>query len=277
MKKRFLLTRSRASDYQFVGEQPDKRWWTAFSTVTNFERPSIVVEAQSTSTWRAHLTAMQSTRSDRVGTLIRYSLALEGGADDAEELRRLVAAWLAPGGRSKLAAALDVMFPEAELETWLEPDGSPDPSDVRGRLDAFFKDAEEASEFDADGEVVGGAAVRADDVKLFLHAITTISDREYDVLLVSSSRDAAGLKTDGALLDRSWMAIDREGKRYEKKKPAVEVKPGPARSVPPKPGFNLFWFIAVMIAALIALVLLVAARTSRGEGPRPPQNTNTSH
>lgn len=266
--KRFLLTRSRASDYQFVGEQPEGRWWTTFSTVTNFERPSVLIEARPSSQWRAYVTAMQSTRSDRVGTLIRYSLALTGGKDDAAGLRSLVAAWLAPGGGAKLAAALDERFPEAELERWLEPDGAPDPSDVRGRLDAFFKELEEASELDADGEVMGGAAVHADDVDLFLQAITTISEGEYEVLLVSSSRDAAGLGTDVALLDRSWMAIDRGGKHHEKKKPGFEPQTGSSDRPRSEPGINP-WIVAGILA-LIILGLFIATRTPPGERPPPP-------
>nr|MBK7068881.1 hypothetical protein [Deltaproteobacteria bacterium] len=102
--------------------------------MTHFERPSIVIKAPPNSDWCAYVTAMQSTRTDRIGTLIRYSLALEGGADDAEGLRRLVAEWLAPGGRSRLAAALDDQLKEDELERWLEPDGAADPEVVRERL-----------------------------------------------------------------------------------------------------------------------------------------------
>nr|MBK7068882.1 hypothetical protein [Deltaproteobacteria bacterium] len=56
-------------------------------------------------------------------------------------------------------------------------------------------------------------------MKQFLQAITKISEGEHEVLLVSSSRDVAGLKMDGALLKPSWMAIDREGKKHHEKTP----------------------------------------------------------
>jgi len=259
-----------------VGHKPNERWWTKYDTVTHFERPSIVIEVPPNSDWRAYVTAMQSTRTDRIGTLIRYSLALEGGADDAEGLRRLVAEWLAPGGRSRLAAALDAQFKEDELERWLEPDGAAAPEVVRERLEKFFESLKDASDLDAGGEVVGGAAVRADDVKRFLQAITKISEGEHEALLVSSSRDVAGLKTDGALLDRSWVAIDREGKHHEeKKKTRVEPQAGPTHSARPEAGINL-WLI-VGIAALILLGLLVATRPPPRESPRPPDGgTNSS-
>jgi len=270
--KKLLLTRSRASDYQFVGEQPNGRWWTAFSTVTNFERPSILIDAQSAPTWRAYVTAMQSKRSDRVGTLIRYSLALEGGKDDVAGLYSLVAAWLAPGGGARLAAALDERFPETELERWLEPDGAPDPSDVRGRLDTFFKELEEdVPALDTDGEVVGGKSVRADDVKLFLHAITEISGGEYDVLLVSSSRDVAGLEMDVALRNRSWMAIDRggeHGEHQQKKNSGFSPETGsPHRSR--SASWKNPWVIAGVMA-LVVIGFLIATRPPPRPSPPPP-------
>ena len=270
--KRFVLTRSRASDYQFVGDKPKERWWTRYDTVTHFERPSIVIKAPPNSEWCAYVTAMQSTRTDRIGTLIRYSLALEGGADDAEGLRRLVAEWLAPGGRSRLAAALDDQFKEDELERWLEPDGAADPEVVRERLEKFFESLKDTSDLDAGGEVVGGAVVRANDVKQFLQAITKISEGEHEVLLVSSSRDVAGLKMDGALLKPSWMAIDREGKKHHEKKNAGFIpEAGSADRPRPEPGINWNpWVIAGLLIALGLLVALVLTRTPPGESPPPP-------
>ncbi|MBK6533486.1 MAG: hypothetical protein IPF99_29020 [Deltaproteobacteria bacterium] len=106
-------------------------------------------------------------------------------------------------------------------------------------------------------------------MKLFLHAITTISEREHDVLLVSSSRDAAGLATDIALRDRSWMAIDRGGAHREKK-PEVEPQAIPADSARSEPGINWTLWIGVGILALTALGLFIATRPPPGERPPPP-------
>jgi hypothetical protein len=129
----YLQTRGtgRAGDYAFLGEAPAVPWWRAYRELTAFEHPTLLVVADGSS-WQAYLSGIPSARTDAVGTVVRYTLALTGGAAAASTDCALaaVAAWVddvaaaidgalatavapSPGA---LSAALDARFPADEVD-----------------------------------------------------------------------------------------------------------------------------------------------------------------
>jgi hypothetical protein len=128
----FLQTRgtARATDYAFLGVAPPEPWWRDYRDATAFDHPTVLVTSDG-ERWAAYLSGIPSARVDAVGTVVRYTLVLDGscGAPDAACVAAVVGAWLddvaaghrdRPGGR--LAAALDARFPAADVERWLTPD-----------------------------------------------------------------------------------------------------------------------------------------------------------
>lgn len=116
--KIYLQTRGLVTDYGFLGRAPDERWWLVYREFTSYERPTILVSSEG-STWRVYASGLTSSRRDRVTTPIRYTMVLEGGPGEGEDLATgLIAAWMAdtlekPG---TMRAALDQQFPEAIVE-----------------------------------------------------------------------------------------------------------------------------------------------------------------
>ena len=127
----FVQTRgtARATDYAFLGGAPPEPWWRAYRDRTSFDHPTVLVTSDGAG-WAAYLSGIPSTRVDAVGTVVRYTLVVDGpcGAADAACVPATVGAWLddvaaghgdRPGGR--LAAALDARFPADDVQRWLAP------------------------------------------------------------------------------------------------------------------------------------------------------------
>lgn len=125
----FVQTRgtARAADYAFLGGAPPEPWWRAYRDATAFDHPTVLVTSDG-GRWAAYLSGVPSSRVDAVGTVVRYTLVLDGpcGTPDAACVVAAVGAWLddvaaghgdRPGGR--LAAALDARFPPDDVERWL--------------------------------------------------------------------------------------------------------------------------------------------------------------
>ena len=125
----FVQTRgtARATDYAFLGGAPPEPWWRAYRDATAFDHPTVLVASDGAG-WAAYLSGIPSSRVDAVGTVVRYTLVVDGpcGAADAACVPAAVAAWLddvaaghgdRPGGR--LAAALDARFPPDDVQRWL--------------------------------------------------------------------------------------------------------------------------------------------------------------
>ena len=121
---------ARAADYAFLGGAPPEPWWRAYRDSTAFDHATVLV-ASDGDRWAAYLSGIPSSRMDAVGTVVRYTLVLDGpcGAPDAACVAAAVGAWLddvaaghgdRPGGR--LAAALDARFPPDDIERWLTAD-----------------------------------------------------------------------------------------------------------------------------------------------------------
>lgn len=132
----FVQTRgtARAADYAFLGGAPPEPWWRAYRDVTAFDHPTVLVTSDG-ARWASYLSGVPSSRVDAVGTVVRWTLVLDGpcGAPDAACVPAAVGAWLddvaaggGPGGR--LAAALDARLPAVDIERW---QSAPDERPVR--------------------------------------------------------------------------------------------------------------------------------------------------
>lgn len=92
--KVWLQTRGITHDYAFLGTAPPDYWWTIpfYKDATSFEQPTLILERPQRGQWRCFISAIPSTRRDRVNTRIRYSLALCGeGESDKRVLLSLLA------------------------------------------------------------------------------------------------------------------------------------------------------------------------------------------
>jgi hypothetical protein len=121
--KIFVQTRGRATDYAFLADAPTNRWWLDFRDGTSFEQPTLIVSGDKKN-WHCFLSGIPSSRVDRVGTTVRYSIAVEGSCQVKDEsILNLIAAWLedatssTPKGR--VHAALDYAFDETTVERLL--------------------------------------------------------------------------------------------------------------------------------------------------------------
>jgi hypothetical protein len=146
----FVQTRgaARATDYAFLGGAPAQPWWRAYRDATAFDHPTVLVTSDG-ERWAAYLSGIPSARVDAVGTVVRYTLVLDGpcGAADSGCVPAAVAAWLddvaVGAGPGHLSTALDARFPPDDVQRWLAvhvpadhaaPVGSPPvPTDDRHR------------------------------------------------------------------------------------------------------------------------------------------------
>ena len=121
--KIFVQTRGRATDYAFLADAPTNRWWLDFRDGTSFEQPTLIVSGDKKN-WHCFLSGIPSSRVDRVGTTVRYSIVVEGSCQFKDEkVLNLIAAWLedttssTPNGL--VQEALDNAFDEATVERLL--------------------------------------------------------------------------------------------------------------------------------------------------------------
>jgi len=126
--KIYLRTRGelRHLDYGFLGVAPEKSWWRDFSGVTTMERPCVLC-TEDQGSWRVFVSGVPSKRVDTVGTMIVYTIVLEGDASSSDTDRqlalRLIATWAEEIGtrreHSALTDGLDEAFPRATVEKYL--------------------------------------------------------------------------------------------------------------------------------------------------------------
>lgn len=142
--KAYLRTRGRTRDYTFLGDAPKEPWWTRYGNQTAFEEPTLLAESDG-ATWRVWLSGIPSSRTDRVGTPIRYSLVLEGESGDPDALETaapVLDAWLesASGGKSgvDLGTELDRRLGEDFVERALHGGNAESQDEVEAKaLDAL--------------------------------------------------------------------------------------------------------------------------------------------
>ena len=122
---------ARATDYAFLCGAPPHAWWRAYRDATAFDHPTVLVVSDGAG-WAAYLSGIPSARVDAVGTVVRYTLVLDGhcaAAPVADRVPVAVAAWLddLAGARTgRLSAALDARFPDDDVQRWIET-GEPAP------------------------------------------------------------------------------------------------------------------------------------------------------
>lgn len=122
---------ARAADYAFLCGAPPHAWWRAYRDATAFDHPTVLVVSDGGG-WSAYLSGIPSARVDAVGTVVRYTLVLDGPCGNgpvAAQLPAAVAAWLddiaqAPTGRlgRRLSAALDARLPPDDVQRWIDAD-----------------------------------------------------------------------------------------------------------------------------------------------------------
>lgn len=74
--KIYVLTRSFGRDYTFVGPSPANAWWREFRDFMMEERPGVVLQSSAEGV-KAAFFGIPSTRRDRVGTQIRWTVFVE--------------------------------------------------------------------------------------------------------------------------------------------------------------------------------------------------------
>lgn len=143
----YLRTRGRTTDYSFLGASPAKSWWSAFRDSSSFERPTFILLVDNEG-FRCYVGGIPSLcRRDRVESVIRYSVVLEGGIDvlasAREHIDNLTHAFLevaAGNANSDLSRVLDQHFDESDVELLMRSQpGAAAASEVSTRLDKVWR------------------------------------------------------------------------------------------------------------------------------------------
>jgi hypothetical protein len=140
MSNIYVQTRGKNTDYAFLGGALSKQlWWQDFGEATSFEQPTIIVRGDG-SEWRCYVSGIQSERRDRVGTIIRYTIVLDGQCGEAKDSAlalKLVADALKAVPDQRVQTELDNEFDETAVERLLSnPGANPDDRDKVGHLAA---------------------------------------------------------------------------------------------------------------------------------------------
>ena len=143
----YLQTRGTNRDYTFLGQTPPEQvrnWWLAYGNYTAFEDRTFLMESNSEGV-RIYLSAIPSTRKDKVRSTIRYTLviekarnegAVENGKISNESILKLTHLWLK--NPTKLSEKLDQVFTSDFVDEAIS--GS---LPVDNQLEGFIKSIEE--------------------------------------------------------------------------------------------------------------------------------------
>lgn len=115
----WIETRSRSEDYSLLGAQSSmavSQWWSVYGQRTDHGVAWFIVEVEANGRWRSYFGMPPSERGDFRGRRIRNSVIAEGERCDAELLRTVLRAYLAP--RLPLQAALESMCTETRVAQW---------------------------------------------------------------------------------------------------------------------------------------------------------------
>ena len=278
----FVQTRgtARAADYAFLGGAPPEPWWRAYRDVTAFDHPTVLV-ASDGARWASYLSGVPSSRVDAVGTVVRWTLVLDGpcGAPDAACVPAAVGAWLddvaagaGPGGR--LAAALDARLPAAEIERWqsvpderpVRPTGSDErhsrtdqgSAEVRSRvLAALASLPAPAYASDEPGDWIGAVAAPAPRAA-FLARVASLVDgspgRALLLNLVDGPPEAQPLLDPASPVAVLVESTDLQLARCSALRPVVEAKKAPA----PRATVAAMGIAALPLVALFGTLAMTA-------------------
>jgi hypothetical protein len=273
----FLQTRGsgRAGDYTFLGHAPEEPWWRAYRDATAFDHPTVLVTSDGDG-WAAYLSGIPSARVDAVGTVVRYTLVLDGpcGAAEADCVRAAVAAWCAdvaapdrPG--DVLSTALDARFPGELVDRMITrpfPGGTPDAtariatdaSLVHGHvLEALRALPVPRADAGEPGDWLGGVGAPACRDAFVARVGLLLAGERGRALLLNL---VAGPDDAGALLDDAPLAVLVEGARPARPallRPVVEAKKAPAAAAS-RAGALAARTETVTVYAMMAVALLVA-------------------
>jgi hypothetical protein len=222
--------------------------------------------------WAAYLSGIPSSRVDAVGTVVRYTLVLDGpcGAPDVACVTAAVAAWLddiagghgdKPDGR--LAAALDARFPAADVERWLagsaHDTGHPVGDEVRRRTSAALAAlSAPTSTPDEPGDwigAIGAGEPRAAFVARVAALLGGAPGRALLLNLVGGPDDARPLLDPASPLAVLVESTDPQLARCTALRPVVEAKKAPA---PPARGAGVVAVAGIAIMPLVVLFVLLA-------------------
>jgi hypothetical protein len=278
----FVQTRgtARATDYAFLGAAPPQQWWRAYRDATAFDHPTVLVVSDG-ARWAAYLSGIPSGRVDAVGTVIRWTLVLDGPcrAGDAACVTAAVAAWVddvADGltGRAggRLAAALDERFPADLVDRMITrpiPGGVADPV-MRLCTDATVVQSNVVAALaslpvppvraDEAGDWLGGVAAPACRAAFVTRVAALLGGRPGRALLLNllgGPDDTGPLLDDAAPVAVLVESTDPALARPTALRPAVEAKKAPA---PPSAIATAVGTVALpLLAGLTIAVALVVA------------------
>ncbi len=126
----YIQTRGKTIDYRFLLQAPQEPWWTSYEKDTSFEYPTLIIERDSQG-GRFYLSGISSsTRRDRVGRIIRYTLVAEFQTllkrEELLPLLHLAQIFLdelsKQGSTPTLSPIFDDCFPREYVERVLVPD-----------------------------------------------------------------------------------------------------------------------------------------------------------
>lgn len=238
---------TRAADYAFLCGAPPRPWWRAYGNATAFDHPTVLV-ASTGADWAAYLSGIPSARVDAVGTVVRYTLVLEGPCDDrsvADRVPAAVATWLddvaggLAGRPGRLSAALDTRFPPDDVQRWIDTDAPIPPAcdltplSEPGRrvLDALASLDPPADAEDLPGDWCGAAgapAARAAFVARVAALVGGARGRALLLNLVGGPDDLAELRDPASPLAVLVESTARGLARPVPLRPVVEAKKAPA-------------------------------------------------
>lgn len=238
----FVQTRgeARASDYCFLGQAPHSPWWRTYREHTAFDHPTLIVHSDG-ARWRAYLSGIPSARVDAVGTVIRYTVVVEGAcgtADTGDATWALtgIAAWLsdiaanAAGGA--VQSAFDREFPGPVVERLITDrrEGAWQETQQRATAALTSLPAARPSATTRSGSWVGDVTARAPRAEFLSRAAGLLdgtAGRAVFLNLIGSLEDAAAVARDGppvAILGEDIIDV-----------PDDEVAGLPAKKAPPPP------------------------------------------
>jgi hypothetical protein len=153
-------------DYQFLGEAPTEYWWRSYGTVTDVEKPTILLESDG-KYWKAYVAGIFSARRDAGNRQIQFNLVLDGACDDAtaRELALGVVTESAVGLAAERSdvipgTRLDQRFPEGDVERMLTTPGEATREEAAEAVKAAYGSVSHPAAGDAPqaGDWVGGVA-----------------------------------------------------------------------------------------------------------------------
>lgn len=286
---------ARAADYAFLCGAPPHAWWRAYRDATAFDHPTVLVVSHGGG-WSAYLSGIPSARVDAVGTVVRYTLVLDGPCDVAsvaEQVPAAVAAWLddlGAGRPGRLSAALDARFPDEDVQRWIETN---EPAPIspacdltlisepgRRVLDALASLPAPASPAGPDADVpgdwigaVGAAEARAAFVGRVAALVTGTPGRALLLNLIGGADDLTAVRASGEVRNpAATLAVlvesaDRALARPAALPPVVEAKKASAAAarrtgtaaVTAVAALPVLAALTVLTAAVLVVMVLVLA------------------